>query len=130
MRKFIFIISIFTCIGLGACAQPPAEINRLEALHTAYLTQQLNLNAEEARRFWPLYNSYTFELRQARAVQGGDVIGSDEKILTIRKKYRESFRKILVTEDRVNRLYFAERDFGNILRKEFQRRQMKRRGPY
>ncbi len=30
----------------------------LESLHTAYLSEKLNLNQDEAQKFWPVYNEY------------------------------------------------------------------------
>ena len=57
-----------------------------------------------------------------------DPIAKDEKILTIRKKYKEEFKKILNSEDRVNKLFLAERNFKDILRKELIDRRMNKGG--
>ena len=42
-------------------AQPDSK-ERIEALKTAYLTEQLELTSKEAQKFWPIYNAYSERL--------------------------------------------------------------------
>jgi Spy/CpxP family protein refolding chaperone len=43
-----------------------AQANRVEQLKIAFLTRQIDLTAEEAQQFWPLYNEYQKTLAEQR----------------------------------------------------------------
>lgn len=102
--------------------------NSIEALKIAYLTKKLSLSTEEAQRFWPIYNSYASELRQARIGQRqnkSSEIETEEKILNIRKKYSNEFGKAL-SADKVNAFFRSEKEFSNYVQKELsERRQLR-----
>jgi len=101
--------------------------SRLQALKIAYLTKKLDLSPEEAQRFWPIYNKYDEEIHQVRndAVKNRwTEIETEEKILEIRKKYSVDFGKAL-SPDKVNTFFRAEKEFGNFVQKEIERRQLK-----
>lgn len=103
---------------------------RMMGLKIAYITKQLNLTAEEAEKFWPVYNNYVKEFRKARLDRQDDVLAQEENVLNVRKKYRADFKKILGTDARANRSLTLERDFNNVIRKELQkRREMKKDNP-
>ncbi|MEO8172901.1 MAG: hypothetical protein ABI581_07450, partial [Sediminibacterium sp.] len=60
----------------------------------------------------------------------GDVLEMEESMLNVRKKYKAEFKKILNTDERVNKALTVDRDFMNVVRKEIQQRQgAKMRGP-
>jgi len=93
----------------------------------AYLTKKLDLSPEEAQRFWPIYNKYDEEIHTARFNAVKDrtpEIELEEKILNIRKKYSVDFGKALSPE-KVNTFFRAEKEFGNFVQKEIERRQLK-----
>ena len=99
----------------------------MQAYKIAFLTKKLNLTPEKAQQFWPIYNKYENEMRAAR-VEGRTSkkeIETEEKILNIRKKYNSEFTKALSTE-KVNTLFRSEREFGNIVQKEFMERRNQR----
>jgi hypothetical protein len=50
------------------------------------------------------------------------VIALEESMLNVRKKYRTEFRKVLLTDDRVNKALTVDRDFSNVVRKELMQR--------
>ena len=39
-------------------AQQHQKRERIKAIKTAYLTEELNLSSQEAEKFWPVYNKY------------------------------------------------------------------------
>jgi hypothetical protein len=82
----------------------------------------LALTSDEAQKFWPVYNEYVKELRKARIEEKEDVLLFEERALNIRKKYKGEFKKILTSEDRLNKALTVDRDFNNVLKKELQRR--------
>jgi hypothetical protein len=95
----------------------------IEALKTAYITKELNLTVEEAQKFWPTYNAYTTEMKKARQELKEDIIAFEEKKITILKKYKDDFKKVLNNDDRVRRCFKVEPQFHILLRNEWQRRQ-------
>jgi len=117
---FLFSCSYF-CIG-----QQPGGGARLEAIKIAYITKELNLTAAEAQRFWPVYNSYSNEVKVARTAHPDDEIAFEEALVSIRKKYKPEFKSILVLEARVNRVFIIEREYREMLRKALVNRQQKR----
>src|SRR5579885_2059184 len=80
--------------GGGGLPQPgPGDGGMLESAHIGYITQRLNLTPQEAQRFWPIYNQYYAEMRQARMNYriNKDELAFDEATLTIKKKYSYEF---------------------------------------
>ncbi|MBC7827024.1 MAG: hypothetical protein H7122_04715 [Chitinophagaceae bacterium] len=122
MKRIILLILLYTGIAFSAMSQDDQkDAGRLQAYKIAFLTKKLNLSPEEAQRFWPIYNKYEDELRAARIENRqnkASEIVTEEKILNIRKKYNGEFTKALSTE-KVNTLFRSEREFGNIVQKEF-----------
>ena len=102
--------------------------NRIEALKIAFLTKKLNLSPEEAQSFWPIYNQYAAEMRQARIAQRTNVaseLQTEEKILGIRKKYSVEFKKAL-SDEKIDTFFRSEKDFGNYVQKELSERRERR----
>jgi len=101
---------------------------RIEALKIAYLTKKLTLSPEEAQKFWPIYNNYTTEIKGARMDQRQNKtteLDTEDKILTIRKKYNTEFSKA-ISNDKINTFFRSEKDFGKYVQKELQdRRQLR-----
>lgn len=88
---------------------------KIQALKIAFITQKLRLTSAEAEKFWPVYNSYTNEIRNLRLDnKNGDVLDNEQMLLDIRKKYKPSFENILGPL-RANELFNAEREFRNVL---------------
>lgn len=129
MKKIILLILIYSGVAIGARAQEEQkELNRLQAYKIAFLTRKLNLSPDEAQKFWPIYNKYEDELRAVRIENRQNKtseIVTEEKILNIRKKYNEEFSKALPNE-KVNTLFRSEREFSNIVQKEFLERRNQR----
>lgn len=65
---------------------------------------------------------YNFELKQARMKSTDDIIGLEEQVLAIRKKYQPEFRKVLGSEERVQKVYTVDREFNKLVREEMQKR--------
>ena len=132
MKKFTFflIVSIvISFMGWTQDDQPLTHGAKLQTLKIAYITRQLHLTSDEAQKFWPVYYSYMAELKKMRQEKKEDELVFEENVLNIRKKYSGDFKKILNTDDRVNKVLRAERDFNNEIRKELQKRmQLRKKG--
>ena len=131
MKKLYLILS-FVCMAVIANAQdaPAPDISEkkqqdIEALKVAFISKELDLTPDEAQKFWPVYNQYSKELT-AVVKDNDDVLDRDEKVLNIRKKYKDQFTKVLGNQQRMNRMFNAEGKFRKILIRALQQRQMKR----
>ena len=134
MKKIVlsFLFSFF--VVAITLAQPPERPmgprgkgprpskENVEALKVAFITKHLNLNAEEAQKFWPAYNACFEELKKARQEKKDDVLAFEEAALNIRKKYKNDFKKALGSDDRVNKAMGADRAFMSMIKDELQHR--------
>jgi hypothetical protein len=124
--KTLFII-LFLIHTLPVFSQED-DRGKIEALKIAYLTKKLNLSPEEAQRFWPIYNNYAGEIRQARQEgkrNNNSELQTEEKILGIRKKYNSEFSRA-INPEKINTFFRSEKDFGNFVQKELaERRQLR-----
>jgi hypothetical protein len=126
VKKLVIILGLFLFFGCASFAQNGDGV-KLESLKIGYLTRKLNLTTEEAQRFWPIYNQYYEEIRQARQsakLQGKPEIELEDNILNIRKKYNNEFVKALPPE-KVNTFFRSEKEFGTFVQREMQRRQLR-----
>ena len=116
MKKLYFILVFITITGLvKAQDEQPSEKKQenIEALKVAFISKELDLTPGEAQKFWPVYNQYSKELKTTN-MDNPDVLDRDEKVLNIRKNYKEQFTKILGPQ-RVNNMYNAEGRFHQLL---------------
>lgn len=128
---FIAFLLLVCCTMFAQQGDPVAPTpSTIIGLKMAFVTRQLALTNEEAQKFWPVYYSYSGELRKTKQGHKGDVLEMEESMLNVRKKYKTEFKKILNTDERVNKALTVDRDFMNVVRKEIQQRQgAKMRGP-
>jgi len=135
MKKFYLIVS-FMCMAIMANEQEAAapdvsekKQQDIQALKAAFITKELELTPDEAQKFWPVYNQYEKEMgtaiRDSRS-DNDDVIEKEQKVLDVRKKYKDQFTKVLGNPQRMNRMFNAERKFRKVLIRALQQRQMKR----
>ena len=129
MKKLYLLITIFLAFALNSMAQnyrPGGRPETVEAIKIAYFTRKLNLTPEEAQKFWPVYNQYAAELRQIRQQNRDlDELDMEEKVVNLRKKYKDDFSKIL-PGDKVNQFYKVDKEFNIYLRNELQERKKRK----
>lgn len=121
MKKLILLLAMFVSFSFISVAQPPKG-DRIKALKTAYITQELNLTSAEAEKFWPVYNEYFGEIEKALKENEPDELKKEEKILNIRKKYKPEFKKVLNDDARVNKVFAIDKNFKEVLRKKMEER--------
>ena len=122
MKKVFYIVIFLVSIHTAFSQDDMQAGSNIQNLKIGFVTRRLALTSEEAQRFWPVYNDYTNELKKARLEEKDDVLAFEERALNIRKKYKGEFKKILVSDDRLNKALSVDRDFNNVLKKELQRR--------
>ncbi|MEY3945703.1 MAG: hypothetical protein RJB03_409 [Bacteroidota bacterium] len=112
---------------LGNPEARAAELKKIQAMEMAFITKELNLSPDEAQKFWPVFNQYRNELRSvASENKQKDHLEKQQKMLDLRKKYREDFSKVM-NQERANKVFGAEDEFKSLVRREFQKRQEERR---
>ena len=116
MKQLYFLLVL---ISLAAFASAQEDIpsdkkqQDIEALKVAFISKELELTPDEAQKFWPLYNQYSKELKTTIKYDV-DVLDRDEKVLNLRKRYKDQFSKIL-GQQRMNRIFNAEGRFRQLL---------------
>ena len=99
MKKILLITTILMGSLFVAKAQddqPGDEAKRQEkikALYVAYITQELNLNADEAQKFWPLHAQFEMDIKAVKPEM--PELEKQQTVLNIKKKYQENFNRIL-----------------------------------
>jgi hypothetical protein len=115
--KKLYLILAFMSAAFFANAQreAPAEKKQqdIEALKVAFISRELELTPEEAQRFWPIYNEYSKEINGV-VKDDQDVLETDNKVLSIKNKYKDQFTKVL-GPNKTNKMFNAENRFRKVL---------------
>lgn len=138
MRTTVLFLLTWLVAFATATGQPQPDKNRerIKALKVAYITEQLNLKADQAEKFWPVYNKFENEKRQVRKVyidkfKNENPTGTpqaarefidanleyQEQELDLKKKYKDQLLKT-ITAEQLAKLYQAEKGFKQMLLKE------------
>ena len=117
MKKFYLLILLIGVAGLVK-AQEEGPVNEkkqqgIDALKVAFISKELDLSPNEAQKFWPVYNQYAKELKTAIS-HDNNVLDRDEKVLNLRKSYKDQFSNVLGPQ-RMNKIFNAEGRFRNLL---------------
>lgn len=120
MKKFILYIS-FVFAAFITTAQVssedrqanPKKEEKIKALYTAYISQQLALTPAEAEKFWPTHAQYQVELMAANKNELNE-LERQQAVLNVKKKYQGNFNTILGVE-RSNNFYKKDDEFRKKL---------------
>lgn len=103
----------------------PKQEEKIQALEIAFISRKLNLTPDEAQKFWPVYNEYKKDMRQLMINQKNnpdkDVLDNDQKVIDVRKKYRDRFIGV-IGQPRMNNFFQAEREFRGVLLNQLKNR--------
>lgn len=146
MKRHFFIALIISMFSATVQAQEAGD--RIKALRAEVYTRVLNLTAEEAQNFWPIFNEY-LEARENLQKQLkpeekiGDMNDAEveeyvkkhfeirQKELDLEKDLVQKLRKVLPLR-KIAKLPMAERQFRESLLKrlqEFREKRQERRNP-
>jgi hypothetical protein len=130
MKKLYSVFVLLCWLTLPAQSQAPAAPNsgwagELEAAKTGFITTRLRLTPQEAEKFWPIYNLYDSEVKQAnynfRHSPNPNVLEHQKILLSIREKYAIEFLKA-ISPGKINDFWNAEADFYRFVQREMNRR--------
>ncbi len=141
IRKFIVSILFLLATTFSIAQGHKEKQEKIKALKVAYITEQLELTADEAQKFWPIYNDYQekqFDLRheKMRSILNKLEIGTIEKLsekeasslldqmenieenlFLLQKKFTKDLQGI-VSDKKIMKLKKAEGDFNRHLLKQ------------
>ena len=133
MKKIYLLLVLVSITGFVKAQEdsPLASEKKqqgIDALKVAFISKELELTPDEAQKFWPVYNQYAKELKTT-LTHDNDALDRDEKVLNLRKSYKDQFSKVL-GQQRMNKIFNAEGRFRNLLiksmRNQNQRNQINR----
>jgi hypothetical protein len=132
MKQIYLVIFLFLGFPFWGISQQEDDINindrkKIQAMEVAYITKELNLSPEEAQKFWPVFNKYREDVKGVITNKNvADQLEKQQQVLDLRKKYRTEFSRILA-QDRANKVFSSEDQFRQMVKREYQKRQMERR---
>lgn len=130
--KKIYTLLLFLFFHSYFCFSqtPDGDNNKVEVVKMGYMTKDLDLTPEEAKSFWPVYNNYVNEIKQARNQYPNDEVAFEKRVVEIKERYQGNFKKVLGNNSqRANKVYASEKQFNNALRTEVKNRQQNRIQP-
>lgn len=157
MRKLKLLSVLLLFTGFNLSAQPRQQMRdpeerkeNIEAMKIAFLTKELNLNSDEAKKFWPVYDEYTEELRKIRESRRDRLrdardnfntmsdkevekvidseMASRQQELDLLKQYHGRFKEVLPVK-KVALLYRAEEGFKQKLLERIKEQRANGGGP-
>lgn len=147
MKKDIklVVLLLFALNGIIAAQPRGGKREKIETMKIGFITQKLDLTADEAQRFWPVYNKFSDETEKNKRTFRGKMMEElsnvdnlteqeSEKILSdmiayktseveLIKKYAVEFKKVIPSQ-KVVKLFVAEQEF----KKELLRKLREQRG--
>ncbi len=100
-------------------------MHKIETIKSDFLSDKMHLSADEAGKFWPIYNQYQQDMNVVLHQKRQNMLSSknnaqdivndnfeyDSKILNIKKHYNDEFSRILPPE-KVMGFWKSERQFN------------------
>ncbi|MFA4866644.1 MAG: hypothetical protein WC623_00505 [Pedobacter sp.] len=104
--KHLIIVMLFLLPTITMAQRGGERNNEIDSYRIAYLTQKLDLTAEEAKVFWPIYNDWQKEQKALRKERAQKMI-SFRKITEI-EELSDTEIQALITND----FSFKQRDLN------------------
>jgi hypothetical protein len=129
MKKFYLLLVLFSITAFVKAQDEAVNTEKkqqgIDALKVAFISRELDLTPDEAQKFWPIYNQYAKDLKNTIS-RGNDALERDEKVLNLRKSYKDQFSNVL-GQQRMNKMYNAEGRFRNLLIKSMRNQNQNQR---
>ncbi|WP_420574029.1 sensor of ECF-type sigma factor [Kordia sp.] len=145
----LYTTILFVCFGIFlSFGQKRESKEKIKKLKIAYFTEHLNLTAEEAQQFWPIYNAFDDKNHDLRVkgfskikrevknmdsmseAEASEILvrleGLEKEMYENKREFMRKLRKVLSSK-KIIRLKKAERDFNKKLMKQFRDRRGRRK---
>ncbi len=137
--KLLFFVTLLSLPAFGQQdemenVRDPRARERIRAAHAAYITERIELTADEAEKFWPVYREFLEKRRVLRQEMREDRRSETDQSkqlerdlelkqqeLNLEKEYTHQLGKIISPEKLV-KLREAEMDFRRLLLRQIQQR--------
>jgi Spy/CpxP family protein refolding chaperone len=129
MKSFTRLLILFfgLLLTLPALAQNQ-DRQKIESAKIALITNRLNLTADQAQQFWPIYNEYSDkrkdisrQLRKSNKPGGSEAITElnesvelKQKLVDLEKDYNAKFLRV-ISPQQLQELHNTERMFNKML---------------
>jgi hypothetical protein len=118
MKKILLILTVF--IGSLSIAKAQDDLpqdgvkrqEKIQALYIAFITERLQLTPDEAQKFWPVHTQFMNEIKAVN--KDLPPLEKEQAKLNIKKRYQDSFTKILGTQ-KCDKFYGLENEFKQKL---------------
>jgi len=133
-RTYIIAICLLFAANFQAVAQKDnARWEKIHTIKVSYITDKIALTPDQSARFWPVYDQYEKEKRDARrnfsrkykdvnasadAEQARKYVEENldyqQEEVALKRKYKDQLLQI-ISAQQLAQLYEAERDFKKLL---------------
>ncbi len=138
--KILIQMAVVLCMGTAALGQ---NQDKIESFKVAFITQRLNLSAEEAQKFWPIFNELQANLKSIKQSSKSqkpiadmsdeeasrfirESLEAEQKELTAKQNAYAKFKGV-ISARKIALLRQVEREFKEeMLKRLKERRQMKK----
>lgn len=147
MKKTIYLLCFSLLFSIQSYTQMNKESReKIKTLKIAYLTEKLNLSAEEAQKFWPVYNKFDEQKIKLRTSNRGEIkkyikqkgninniddkeakrlinlkLKNDKTLNELEFKFVKDISKI-ISHKKILQLQIAEMEFARKLMRKYKRR--------
>jgi len=131
-RLLSLLLLLCVVMATGLAQEGKRDRNaRVEAMRSAYITEQLDLTVEESQKFWPIFNEYEAERKKIKKSfsvrkdidemteqEASDFVEQslvrDQQMLDLKRTYFEKFRTAISIK-KIARLPRIEKSFRQEL---------------
>lgn len=113
MKQFLVLLGLFFVTSTSAFAQEDDDGQdnaKVRDKMNEYIQERLNLSADEAKKFSPVFLKYFKEWRTTVRENKGDKLVMRQKITDLQLRYRAQFREI-IGEKRGNQVFIHQEGF-------------------
>lgn len=146
-KIYILVFSLFLSTLMFSQRDNEESRKKIRTLKVAYLTEQLNLTADEAEKFWPIYNEFDKKQNRLRnesrmslrkvIKEKGDVdaisdeeakdlitlkLSNDKMLYELQNKFVNKISSI-ISHQKILKLQIAEIEFARNLMRKYRKKQ-------
>jgi hypothetical protein len=144
-QKHLFTFVLTLLISFNSFSQHKESRKKVKVLKVSYITEKLSLTAQEAEKFWPIYNKFDKErhdlyhgkrnaLKEEISKNGGidnlsekeaktfakKMLAAEKSYFQANEKYQTELSKV-ISYKKILKLHIVERDFARRMFKRLRK---------